>query len=401
MNVRFDLLRASLLPGFFLICFINSGFSQSWESLANMPEKLTFPVAVVADGKIHVMGGGATGGATTKHFQYNPANNTWTQKADVPYKAQQPAGAALGKQIHFFGGGFPNSGSPLKHHYIYNTETDSWKQAADLTQARAIHYGVSLNGLVYSLAGQGVSNWCEVYDEVNDSWQRKNNLPDTKFWYGAHVVTHGSIFRFCGGGYTAPVNDAHRYDPLSDTWSALSKAPVAIHGVGGAAVGDKIYLVGGYHDFEDSKEVWIYDLQSHSYQKGEALPVGRTYHNVLSLDDCIYSIGGNNAIDPTVGISLLRFCPDKTTSTNNKLVIDKPSVEIYPAEIQIYFQDHLLQPWSIQLISPDGKIVFSEILKTEIPETYHLGTNHLPAMYYHLVLTCAESQFNYPVITIR
>ncbi len=204
MKTLIYFISKSLLCGFLFCAMISKSSAQTWENLANIPEKLTFPIAAAIDGKIHIMGGGATGGATSKHYQYDPATDSWSSKANIPYKAQQPAGAAHDNHIHFFGGGFPNSGSPLKDHFVYDVLTDTWSPAADLTQARAIHYGVSLNGAVYSMAGQGVTNWLEMYDEMTNSWFRKNNLPDTKFWYGAHVVTHGSIYRFCGGGYTAP-----------------------------------------------------------------------------------------------------------------------------------------------------------------------------------------------------
>jgi len=369
--------------------------AQSWETLADIPEKLTFPVAVTVAGKIHVMGGGATGGATMNHYQYDPNTNSWTKKANVPYRAQQPAGAANGNKIHFFGGGYPTSGAPLKNHYIYDANTDSWNQAADLTMARAIHYGVNLNGQVYTLAGQGVSDWCEVYDETSNSWIMKNRLPDTKFWYGAHDTTHGSIFRFCGGGYTAPVNFAHRYDPLTDSWDPLPNAPIAIHGLEGAAVKDKIYLVGGYHDFEDSKEVWIYDINSKTYSQGIPLPVGRTYHNIVELDNCIYSIGGNNAVDATVGVSLLRFCPEIIISNEQTQPVKKPRIENFPNQSVIHFDDPNVS-WKLQLIDLTGKLVFSDAINPAFQNPYSLQTIGLPISHYNIHLFNQQTHYNYP-----
>jgi hypothetical protein len=98
-------------------------------------------------------------------------------------KAQQPAGAAANGKIHFFGGGFPNSGTPLNDHYIYDPIADDWAPGADLTSARAIHYGVSLNDGLYTLAGQGKSNVCQTNDADNDVWVSKKSLPDNFFWY--------------------------------------------------------------------------------------------------------------------------------------------------------------------------------------------------------------------------
>ena len=38
-----------------------------------------------------------------------------------------------------------------------------------------------------------------------------------------------------------------RYDPATDTWSNLSKLPVARFGWGGTVLNDEIVLVGGYN----------------------------------------------------------------------------------------------------------------------------------------------------------
>lgn len=393
-----NLLEKRLICLYFFCAFISISSAQTWENLASIPEKLTFPIAAAIDGKIHIMGGGGTGGATDKHYQYDPITNSWSSKANIPYKAQQPAGAAHDNHIHFFGGGFPNSGSPLKDHYVYDVKTDTWSKATDLTQARAIHYGVSLNGEVYSMAGQGVTNWLEMYNEVTNSWIRMNNLPDTKFWYGAHVVTHGSIYRFCGGGYTSPVSDAHRYNAVADTWIALPKVPVAIHGLGGAAVGNKIYLVGGYHDFEDSKEVWIYDILSNSYTKGVPLPVGRSYHNVLSMNNCIYSLGGNNPIDPSVGLSFLRFCPDQTTNTEKTNGLEKPIVRIQSNEILIYFDRESPKEWTFQLIDLGGKSMLSQKINTSLNNPMLINTTQIPASYFRIQLQSNQYHFNFPCL---
>ncbi|MBK7335047.1 MAG: hypothetical protein IPJ00_02305 [Saprospirales bacterium] len=217
-----------------LFCSISSLFSQQWDTLAPVPEALTFAVAAVVDGKIHVMGGGGTGGATNNHYAYDPATDAWSPRADVPYLAQQPAGAAVNGKIHYFGGGYPNTGTPLDDHHIYDPTTDNWALAADLTAPRAIHYGVGLDGVLFSLGGQGMANLCQTYDAVNNSWITKNNLPDNSFWYGAHVPTGGSIYRFCGGGYTAPVNKAHKYNAANDSWAVLPNMPNAVHAIRGA-----------------------------------------------------------------------------------------------------------------------------------------------------------------------
>ena len=117
---------------FFVLFFIVSNFAigQQWDTLAAIPASFTFPVVGVVNGKIHVMGGGGVGGATSAHYAYDPMTDTWESKAPVPYVAQQPAGTAVDGKIHFFGGGFPNSGSPLNDHHIYDPNNDSWDRSS-------------------------------------------------------------------------------------------------------------------------------------------------------------------------------------------------------------------------------------------------------------------------------
>ena len=344
-----------------LLCSIFPLFSQQWDTLAPVPEALTFAVAAVVDGKIYLMGGGGTGGASKHNYVYDPATDMWSQLADIPYAAQQPAGAAVNGKIHYFGGGYPNTGTPLDDHYVYDPSTDSWSPAADLTAPRAIHYGEGLDGVLYSLGGQGMANLCQTYDEVNDQWITKNNLPDNSFWYGAHVATGGHIYRFCGGGYTAPVKKAHQYNPGGDTWSPLPDMPNAIHALRGAAIGDKIFRAGGYFDFLERDEVWVFDTQSETYSAGIPLPLGRAYHNLVAVDSCIYSIGGNHAIDETVRTQLLRFCPFEDPSGVEEAPVAK-SATAYWQVGTLYVK--LPEKWDgkadLAVFDLAGRMVFSE-----------------------------------------
>ncbi|MBK9107505.1 MAG: T9SS type A sorting domain-containing protein [Saprospiraceae bacterium] len=310
--------------------------AQKWESLAPIPESFTFPVVAVANGKIHIMGGGGVGGATNKHYAYDPATNSWAAKANVPYMAQQPAGTSVNNKIHFFGGGFPNSGSPLNSHHVYDPLSDSWNAAANLTAPRAIHYAANLNEELYSLAGQGMTTLCQTYNAGTNSWTTKNPLPDGQFFYGAHVTSSNHIYRFCGGGYTAPHNRVHRYDAHNDSWTALTNFPARIHGFQGAAIGDQIFLAGGYYDFQERTEVYQFDTKAETVgQYPISLPIGVNYHNMVSLDSCIYVIGGNNAIDPNVKFQLLRLCPYKTTT--------KQSDEYSKIDFHAYMAGSILQ----------------------------------------------------------
>lgn len=384
-------LAASLLPVLFLLP-LNCLYAQKWDTLAPVPESFTFPVVAVAGGKIHVMGGGGTDGATDHHFAYDAATDTWESRAPVPYKAQQPAGAAANGKIHFFGGGFPNTGTPLKHHYIYDPAANTWQQAADLTAPRAIHYAVALNEVLYSLAGQGMANLCQTYDPAANAWTTKNNLPDNGFWYGAHVAAEGHIYRFCGGGYTAPNKLAHRYDPGADSWSSLPMFPAATHGLRGAAIGDKIFLAGGYHDFLERDEVYIFDTQTNTYTAGVPLPRGRNYHNMVAIDSCIYVVGGNHAIDETIRFQLLRLCPYEMTSPTRDAVVARPLKAWYSSgKLSVQLPETGINGSArLSLSDLTGRQVFSAAVPAGSGGLFETEAGRLPAGVYLVRLDMPE-----------
>lgn len=359
-----------------------------------IPANFTFPVVATVNGKIHIMGGGGVGGATTLHYAYDPGTDTWESRADVPYAAQQPAGSAANGKIHFFGGGFPNSGSPLDDHYIYDVASDSWEQAADLTAPRAIHYSVALNDIVFSLAGQGMTNLCQTYDPVANQWITMNNLPDGSFFYGAHVVAEGHIYRFCGGGFMAPNDNVHRYDSNTDTWTSLTDFPTINHGLRGAAIGDKIFLAGGYYDFLERDEVWIFDTQTEEYSPGIPLPLGRNYHNMVTLDSCIYVVGGYHAIDETVRTQLLRLCPyDIISSLKESNIQQTFSANYYAGKISLHLPQDLFGASQLFLFDLAGRLVFSEKHSMTGSGKQETWVGDLPTSIYLVQLTLGQKVF--------
>ncbi len=280
-----------------------------WETLADAPVDLTFPVVVEVNGNIHVMGGGGDGGASAVHMRYQPDIGMWDTRADVPYLAQQPCGAVVDGKIHYCAGGYPNSGTPLADHYMYDPATDSWSAAADLPFPTAINEAAAINGKFYVLTGQPDKQLCQSYDPATDQWTAHASLPDLNFWYGAVLAHNNTIYRFGGGSYAAPVNLAHVYNVANDNWTALPALPMQLHAVAGANIGDSlICLAGGFLSFAYRDEVWLYRPSTQEYLPQAPLPAGRSYHGMVSAGGCVYVMGGSNDVFPQLGVSLIRNC---------------------------------------------------------------------------------------------
>ncbi len=290
-----------------LLFLIAPVLHAQWETLADVPADLTFPVVVALNDNIHVIGGGATGGATDLHLRYSTTTGVWDTLAPVPYEAQQPCGAVVNGKIHFCGGGFPNSGTPLSDHYAYDPATDSWTEAAELPFPTVINEAVELDDQLYVLSGQPQRDLSQRYDPVGGTWVANNDLPDDNFWYGAIVSTGETIYRFGGGGYIAPVNLAMVYDKVADSWSYLPDMGTFLHAPAGCALGDSLIVIAGGYWNGAVDDVWLCHIASQSYTAAPALPAARSYHSLVSIGSCVYSVGGSGAEDE-IGVSLLRNC---------------------------------------------------------------------------------------------
>lgn len=327
-----------------------------WETMPDVPEDLVFPVAGVIGNNIHVVDR-YDDNDVCNHYRFNTVTETWDTLAPLPYSTVMMAGDVANGKFHVFGGGYPNSGSPLSDHYSYDPGTDSWTQETDISPARAIHYARTIRDTLYSIAGQGVTTNFEMFNTDTDAWEDRANLPTTNFAYAGLAVSGEKLYRFGGGGYTAPTDVAHVYDPITDTWSSLPSLDDALHGP--AALGlegtNDVYIIGGYHSFVNRDEVWVYNTSTETYSAGPDLPVGRSYNVAVSVGDCIYSIGGNHAVDTTVNYSLLRYCPATAQNIENSL----ENAIVSSSNGMLEIVSDLGEEISFNIVDAQGKILYS------------------------------------------
>jgi N-acetylneuraminic acid mutarotase len=356
-------MRTSLTPVLFLIAV--GGTQAQWETLADVPTSLTFPVVVALNGDIHVVGGGGTQGATGLHLRYAPATDQWDTLAPVPYNAQQPCGAVVNGKIHYCGGGYPNSGTPLAHHYAYDPANDTWSPAADLPFPTVINEAAELDGQIYVMSGQPQRDLCQRYDPVSDSWTTNNDLPDDDFWYGAIVSNGETIYRFGGGGYIAPVNLAMVYDKVNDSWSYVTDMSAFRHAPAGCALGDSVIVVSGGYWNGEVDDVWLYHIATQTYTTGPSLPSARAYHSMVSIGGCVYSIGGNGA-DDAIAVSLLRNCT--LVGTVSIAPVEGVSTSPYSLSRQgemltVHFLPGTAGPITVQVLDAAGRVLFENASK--------------------------------------
>ena len=195
------------------------------------------------------------------------AQAKWEKLAPFPEPAEEILGAAAGGKMYVFAGLIP-----------------FWKP----------------KGLVYE------------YDPATDHWTKKQPMALPSH-HVAFTEYHGKIYAFGGFIYPTsgpaawvPINNAWEYDPAADTWKALAPMPSKRGSPVAAAVGNKIYVIGGVSLLPGSTETALgfnipqasvgtveeYDPETNTWRERSPMPTPRNHTTAGVVNGKIYVIGG-------------------------------------------------------------------------------------------------------------
>ncbi|WP_420597535.1 NPCBM/NEW2 domain-containing protein [Deinococcus sp.] len=225
--------------------------ANRWAALKDMPEPLTH-AAVAEDGSTIYIAGGFIGnhpGPQTNHvWKYDTMNNTWSAGTPLPGARGGGALVRIGRTLHFVGG-VERDLSDLKtylrdspEHWTFNLDGGAnagWQTAAPLPNPRNHTAGVALNGKLYVLGGQHLSDevsanqtQVDLYDPQTDTWTQRASLPrPVGHTSDSTVVMNNRIVMIAGVTNGSPdtgslkIADVNEYDPVSNTWRALTNLP--------------------------------------------------------------------------------------------------------------------------------------------------------------------------------
>jgi N-acetylneuraminic acid mutarotase len=228
-----------------------------WRDLAPLPQGASHLDAITLNGKIYVAGG--FGWSNHRNpldlfLEYDPATDQWKTLARLSSPRGSVGLVAIGGMVHAIGG-TGGDFRPVGTHEVFNPATGVWTPAAPLLTPRD-HLGsiIAVDGKLHVFGGRWTGSpftsvaLHDVYDPATDKWTSAAPLPAPRS-EGAAVYYHGLILYF-GGDCNDPkaagaFDDLQAYDPATDSWKPLAKAPIGIHGQGAAVVGDAVYFIGG------------------------------------------------------------------------------------------------------------------------------------------------------------
>jgi N-acetylneuraminic acid mutarotase len=129
-------------------------------------------------------------------YAYEIASDTWTTLAAMPEPLTLPGFGAINGELYIVGG-FGN-GVMLDTLYIYDIDSNTWTSGANLSQAVDGSGTSVFNGLLYvyggRLPGSALTNLTWIYDPASNTWTDGPNLATAKYaMYGTSVGNNSIV----------------------------------------------------------------------------------------------------------------------------------------------------------------------------------------------------------------
>jgi N-acetylneuraminic acid mutarotase len=182
-------------------------------------------------------------------------------------------------------------------------------------------------------------------------WSLSTPLPEPRSDYAAGVVA-GKLVIAGGTFWTGSKGNwikkhfsasVHAFDPGSQTWEQLPDLPVPLGCAGGAVIGDRLFVVGGFTGSEVNRKIFVLERRQGSYTWSEfgEMPFDRVYPRAVSVGSSLYLVGGTTQFEPRDPTGT---CCSSKTATRSLLVLDTARAKnewhelaSFPGPLRFYF----------------------------------------------------------------
>lgn len=289
----------------------------SWSRIADIPTPRSEVSATVFGNAIYVIGGFGGPNAVER---YIPGQRRWEDQPDLPIGVDHPMAAAVGTGpragVYVIGGN--SGGRPSARVFYLGLNASSWRELASMPSPRSAGAAVGYSALgheaipppprIWVVGGaseRGLEPSTLEYDVVSDRWQTRADIPTPR----DHLAAAHFQGKVCAvGGRTLSMSRnlaaLECFDPAANSWERLPPAPTARGGVGAAAIGDRLYFIGGEQPSGTFREVEIYSGATRAWSRGPDLPEGKHGIGVAAFGSGIYVMSGG----PTPGGSQTASC---------------------------------------------------------------------------------------------
>ncbi|XP_023646482.1 kelch-like protein 5 [Paramormyrops kingsleyae] len=262
---------------------------DSWRQVAVMSgRRLQCGVAVLEE-RLYVVGG-RDGLKTLNTVEcYNPRSKSWSAMPPMATNRHGLGVAVLEGPMYAVGG--HDGWSYLSSVERWDPQTRQWSFVASMGTPRSTVGVAVLAGKLYAVGGRDGSaclSSVECFDPHTNKWSGCS--PMTKRRGGVGVATWSGFLYAVGGhdaaatSLTSRLSDCvERYDPKTNTWTAVASMSISRDAVGVCQLGERLYAVGGYDGQSYLDVVETYDPQTNEWTQVAPLCLGRAGTCVVAV----------------------------------------------------------------------------------------------------------------------
>lgn len=239
---------------------------------------------------------------TDKVSFFDPIENKWTEREPLPRPLAYGVTAQFGNKLLIMGG---IDQEENLNRTMYSYDGRKWVKAGESPIGFVYATGAIVRRRVYVLGGATsasdvtkATNQMWSFEVDKKRWEELSPIPGPPREIHATAAVGESIFVF-GGVTQEPgkpfrnLGDAHRFDTRSKTWKAISSLPQPARAFWATAVGNFIYLLGGFGE-GGLNTVYRYDPVRNTYELFSQMPLPVMDTKFFFHDGTFYGAGGED-----------------------------------------------------------------------------------------------------------
>lgn len=206
----------------------------NWFDTSTIPYTANNARAIVFNGKLHLIGGQASG-TIGSHYVWDGLS--WTKLTNFPNAQGNISPFIHNNELHLIGP-YQSTGSTPKtcFHYRWNESDDTWELLSTVPFYVSTGGAISVNGKIHAF-GNSVTHY--IWDGT--SWTQSTDLPVTYAHDNGGVVNYNNELHILGG--TSASTKHYKWDEVTATWVDVSTLPYTMSKSACCVFDGKIHLI--------------------------------------------------------------------------------------------------------------------------------------------------------------
>jgi len=282
---------------------------DGWKELPPLPVRRARFGTAALTGRIYVVGGLTAEGPSDRLDVYDIEREQWMEAAPRPLALANVQATALASGI-LVPGGCNAEGAPVATVHRYAPEDDVWDEVAPLPEPLCAYALTTYEDDAYVLGGWNGRTYRAVayrYDADDDVWIELLSPAEAR-GFGAAAALGNRVF-YVGGYDGGERATCEVYAPEEGRWDVCASLLQPRGGLGLTALGGQLFAVGGgwegYLGFNER-----YNLKEDSWTVTGTPLVGEWRNlGVVSWETTLYAVGGWSAdyLNRTYALEVLPF----------------------------------------------------------------------------------------------